>query len=357
MLLVTGFFAFWRLTSRRVLPIERRESMSTSRSAASYLTSSPPGCGAPLADESGIVGSSTAMKRLRQQVRRIGPHFRTVLVSGEAGTGKELVARALHRMSPASDGPFVVCHAAAMKDALAERRGNDSTAEDVERLMKGSVQGTLFLDRINDLSLEMQGRLLRAVTQHELTQSRQETSGRMDLRIIASTCEDLRILVATGRFSQELYQRLATVDITLPPLRERMEDLPELARYFLERFAQLYGSGVREIADEAMERMLKHLWPGNVCELESVLRNGVLRSESEVLEPHRLPLFADANEPEQSTTGASRSLRLQDVVEQHVLRVLKDCGGNKLRTSEVLGISRSTLYRMLDSGVSVGTLR
>ena len=297
------------------------------------------------------------MKRLRQQVRRIGPHFRTVLVSGESGTGKELVARALHRMSPAADGPFIVCHADAVKDALAECGGSDRTADHVGRLMKRSARGTLFLDQLSDMPLEMQGRLLRALTEHELTQSRVDASGRMDLRIIASTCEDLRILVSTGRFSHELYQRLATVDITLPPLRERIEDLPELASYFLQRFAQLYGSGVREIADEAMERMQKHRWPGNVCELESVLRNGVLRSEGEVLHSHVLPLLAETSEPEQSTTGANRSVRLQDVVEQHVLRVLKDCGGNKLRASELLGISRSTLYRMLDTGVSADTLR
>jgi DNA-binding NtrC family response regulator len=321
--------------------------MSTSRSASSYLTFSPPGLGAPFAarDESGIVGSSSAMKRLRQQVRWIGPHFRTVLVSGEAGTGKELVARALHRMSPAAHGPFVVCHAA--------------TADDVGRLMKRPLRGTLFLDGISEMPLEVQNRLLRVLTQHELTQSLLDASRRMDLRIIVSTGEDLRILVSTGRFIQELYQRLATVDITLPPLRERMEDLPELARYFLERFAQLYGSGVREISDGAMERMQKHPWPGNVCELESVLRNGVLRSEGEgeVLEPHDLPQFAAASEPEQSTTEAGRSVRLQDVVEEHVLRVLKDCGGNKLRASEALGISRSTLYRMLDAGVSADALR
>jgi len=333
--------------------------MSTSRSASSYLTTSPPGPAAPLAagDESGIVGSSPAMKRLRQQVRRIGPHFRTVLVSGEPGTGKELVARALHRMSPVSDGPFVVCRAAAVKDALTERGGSDRTADDVGRLVKRSVRGTLFLDRISDPSLETQGLLLRALTQHERTQSRLDASQKTDLRIIASTEEDLRILVATGRFSQELYQRLATVDITLPPLRERMEDLPELARYLLDRSAQLYGRGVREIADEAMERMQRYLWPGNVGEMESVLRNSVLRSAEEVLESHHLPAFTEASRPEQSMTGTDRSMRLQDVVEQHVLRVLKDCGGNKLRASEMLGISRSTLYRMLDAGVSADTLR
>jgi len=334
--------------------------MSTSRSASSHLTLSPPGpLGASFAtsDESGIVGSSTAMKRLRQQVRRIGPHFRTVLVSGEAGTGKELVARALHRISPASDGPFVICHAAAIKEALAECEEGVNTAEDVGRLTKRPVRGTLFLDRISEMPLEVQGRLLRVLMKYEPAQSRVTAPQRMELRIIASTEEDLKILVSTGRFSQELYQRLATVDISLPPLLKRMEDLPELARYFLKRFAQLYGRGVCEITDEAMERMQEYRWPGNVSELESVIRNGVLQSEGAVFESHHLPMFAEANRPEQSMTGASKSVRLHDVVEQHVMRVLKDCGGNKLRASEVLGISRSTLYRMLDTGVSADALR
>ena len=336
--------------------------MSTSRSTSPYLASSPPepgpGPGTSLAgcEESGIVGSSTAMKRLRQQVRRIGPHFRTVLVGGERGTGKELVARALHAMSPASEGPLIVCRAAAVKDALTGTEGRDGTADDLGLLMKRSVRGTLFLDRINDLPLDVQGRLLRALTQYGLTQNRLDTSGRMDLRIIASTDEDVRILVSTGRLNQELHQRLATVDITLPPLRERMEDLPELARHFLERFAPLYGRAVREIADEAMAQMQRYLWPGNVGEVESVLRNSVLRSEGEVLQPHHLPSFTTAIRPEQSTAGGA-SVRLQDVIEQHVLQVLKNCGGNKLRASEMLGISRSTLYRMLDAGASAEILR
>jgi DNA-binding NtrC family response regulator len=294
------------------------------------------------------VGSSAAMKRLRQQIRRIGPHFRTVLVCGEAGTGKELVARALHRMSPAAAEPFVVRHAAAIEDALAESESSARAGDD-GRLIKRLVRKTLFLDRISDMPLEAQGRLLRVLMQPESAQSRINAPQRTELRIIASTEEDLKILMSTGRFSQELYQRLATVDITLPPLRERMEDLPELARYFLERFAALYRRGVRAIADEGMERMQKHSWPGNVAELESVLRNGVLRSDGEMLE---LPSFPAANQPEQSIAEANKSVRLQDVIERHVLRVLKDCGGNKLRASEMLGISRSTLYRMLDADVS-----
>ncbi len=141
-----------------------------------------------------------------------------MLVSGEAGTGKELVARALHRMSPAADGPFVVLHAAAIDDALAESEPGSRDGDD-GRVMKRPVRKTLFLDRISDMPLEAQGRLLRVLTQHELTQNRMNAPQRMELRIIASTEEDLKILVSTGKFSQELYQRLATVDITLPPLR------------------------------------------------------------------------------------------------------------------------------------------
>jgi DNA-binding NtrC family response regulator len=201
------------------------------------------------------------------------------------------------------------------------------------------------------------------LTQYESAQNRVDTSQRIDssqgidLRIIGSTRQDLRILVSTGRFRQELYQRLATVEITLPPLRDRREDLPELASHFLERFVRLYGRKVREIADEAIERMQEYRWPGNVDELENAMRNGVLQNEGELFGPQHLPRFAETNKPEQSMTNASKSVRLQDVVQQHVLRVVGDCGGNKLRAAEALGISRSTLYRMLETSASMETLR
>ena len=290
------------------------------------------------------------MRRLRLQVRRIGPHFRSVLISGEAGTGKELVARALHGMSPVAGGPFVVCRAAGLVDALVKYEAGADFADAFDRSMKTLRCGTLFLDAISEAPLEVQARLLHVLEKHELAQSSLEVSKRIDLRLIAATSEDLKVSVSTGRFRQDLYQRIATVDIALPPLRERMEDLPELARYSLRRLALLSGRRVDEIADEAMERMRRYRWPGNVRELESVLRDGVLRSESGMLEARHLLLFTETSALEQSSAGESGSVRLQDVVEQHVLRVLKDCGGNKLRAAEVLGISRSTLYRMLDAG-------
>lgn len=309
--------------------------MSISRSASSCLAISPSGLSFAERAEPKIIGSSAAMRRLRLQVRRIGPHFRTVLVSGEKGTGKELVARALHTMSHAASGPFVVCPAAAFEEALT-----------------ASQRGTLFLDEVGEMSLPEQSRLLTVLKRHEMAQTGEGARRTIDMRIVASTTEDLRILVSTGRFRQDLYQRLATVDIALPPLRERTEDLPELARHFLSRIEVPYGRPVHEIADAAMARMQRYGWPGNVRELEGVLRDGVMQCAGEVLESHHLPEFTEASEPEKTASVAHGSVRLQDVVERHVLSVLKDCGGNKLRAAEVLGISRSTLYRMLDTGAS-----
>jgi DNA-binding NtrC family response regulator len=312
--------------------------MSISQSASSTFTFSA--VASPLAGdgEPAIIGSSAAMKHLRLQVQRIGPHFRTVLISGEAGTEKELVARALHGLSPTVEGPLVTGHAAKLEEALAE----------CEARTTATFRATLFLDAVNELPLEMQDRLLPWLKKYESAQ-KLDGSRRTDSRLIASTSEDLRVLVSTGRFRQEVYRRLAEVEIVVPPLRERMEDLPELASCFLGRIALQHGRVIHEIADEATERMQGYDWLGNTDELESVLREGVLKCAGAVLECRHLPVLGGPRDQERSTAGAGGSVRLQDVVDRHVLRVLKDCGGNKLRAAEVLGISRSTLYRMLDA--------
>lgn len=329
--------------------------MSISRTHSSYFTDPLPGpveVPSPKASEFEIVGGSEAMQRLRLQVRRIGPHFRTVLVSGEAGTGKELVARALHGMSQGSRGPFVVCHAGALEDALAtwsERQGESAPSGDaLGCLMRFSQRGTLFLDGISEMPMEAQLRLLRILRRHELAHSHPE-SQRPHIRMIAATSENLRILASTGLFRQELYRRLAMIEIALPPLRAHLEDLSELTKHFLDRFALLYGRTAPRVSDQAMERMLGYRWRGNVRELESVLQNSLLQVEGGVIEPHHLPPLSDLSVAGSTTSGAGESARLQDVVDHHVLRVLKDCRGNKLRAAEVLGISRSTLYRMLDA--------
>jgi DNA-binding NtrC family response regulator len=282
-----------------------------------------------------MVGEGDAMRRLRLQIQRMGPHFRTMLVRGEIGTGKELVARALHSASMGSGGPFVVCHAAALEDAAA-----DGTREEwLRALIETSRRGTLFLDGIEEMPMAAQAQLLASL--------RKKTSQ----QVIASTSEDLRSLAASGRFRQDLYHRIATVEIGIVPLRERAEDIASLASAFVDRFARLYGRPIHAIAESAMERLSAHTWPGNVRELENVVRNGVLQCEGPLLRAHDLTSLRELK-MEATLPSVAMPARLQDVIDQHVQQVLRNCAGNKVKAAEALGISRSTLYRMLD-GISI----
>jgi DNA-binding NtrC family response regulator len=296
-------------------------------------------------DEFEMVGTGPAMTRLRMQVQRLGPHFRTVVLSGEIGAGKEMVARALHRLSRGAAGPFVRwCAGCAPTGSSDPKRAIVSSAN-IDGMVKMAEGGTLFFDGINEMPLEGQSHLLRVLRRQDGPQAGSAASQKMNVRMIASTREDLRGLASAGRFLQELYQRLAMVEITLPPLRERREDIPELAMWFLARLASRTGKSVREIDQKAMKRLEAHTWPGNVRELESVLRHGVKQCKGRVLEEGDLPALAEGP----AMADGPGTVRLQDVVEQHVLRVLKNCAGNKLRAAELLGISRSTLYRMLEA--------
>ena len=337
--------------------------MSTSRyspACSSPVRPPEPHCGITEAprpsdlDDLGMVGEGAAMQRLRLQVRRIGPHFRAVLVSGEPGTGKELAARALHRMSRGAEGPFVVCDAATLESADGDVTGDDSpsASDRISWLMHRARQGTLFLDGIGEMPLEAQAQLLRVLRRYEWAQEGLAAPQGIGTRIIASTNQDLRVLASTGRFRVELYQKIAMVGIALPPLRERVEDIEELAMHFLGRFARLYEKRADTISDDAMERLKGYSWPGNVREMENFVRCGVLESEGAVLD---LPPFAEAGADAGVAAGMGKTARLQDVIEQHVLQVLKSCAGNKLRAAELLGISRSTLYRMLDGSAAGGT--
>lgn len=285
-----------------------------------------------------MVGDSAAMKRLRLQVRRIGPHFRAVLIQGERGTGKELVARAMHQASMRAEEPFVVA-------ACGNR---------ISYLMKMARGGTLFFCGIDEMPLETQDELVENLRRNEWAQEGLAAPQRLSTRMIASTKQDLKGLVASGRFRLELHHRIAMVQIAVPPLRERMEDVPALAMHFLDRFRKKYQKKTA-LANDAMELLRSHRWPGNVRELESALDRAVLRCESGTIQAGMLDLSTAPSSTEEAVAFVGcepEATRLQHVVDRHVLRVLGDCAGNKLRAAELLGISRSTLYRMLESCAS-----
>lgn len=274
-----------------------------------------------------LIGDSAAMQRVRLQIERIGPHFRTVLVRGETGTGKERTARALHAKSNRADGPFLLCHASVLADEPAL----------IHRMLDKAIQGMLFIVGIEEMSIEAQKNFLRVLDQ------------RAGIKLIVSSTQDLRGMAASGLFRHDLYHRLA-IEIPLEPLRRRREDIPSLAMHFLERFSIQYAKQIEEIAPEVWERLETHNWPGNVRELENVIHNGVLQCGGTTLRADDLPSFSTASAAAQppELRNTANALKLQNVIDQHVLRVLRDCSGNKVRAAEILGISRSTLYRMLD---------
>ena len=316
--------------------------MSIYPSASGCVPSSLPSVFATACREPALIGSSAAIRGLRLQVARIGPHFRTALLRGEDATGTEQLGRALHELSQGAAGQFVCCDAATLGDVLLNTSPEDSLAW-LTRMAGG---GTLFLHGVEQMPPAAQAELLVLLRRHECVGDAVEAAQRPDLRVIAATGEDLKTLASVSRFSHELYRHLATVEIVLPALRERKEDLPDLVRVLLERQSSAWGTSLT-VSKVAMERLTGYAWPGGLRELADVLRNAAAKSEGGPIESQHLPAFAERRDGPKPET--EESVLLQNVLERHVMRVLLDCGGNKLRAAERLGISRSTLYRMLES--------
>jgi DNA-binding NtrC family response regulator len=307
----------------------------------------------------GIVGRSPLMLEVYARIRRIAPHFRTVLVTGATGTGKELVARALHRLSPAARGPFVVCNCSALVDSLVEselfgyvRGAFTGATQDKIGLFEHADGGTILLDEIGELAPAAQAKLLRVLQSRQVQRVGSLTPRNLDVRVIAATHRNLKTMVREGKFREDLYYRLAVVDIPLPPLATRREDLPLLERYFIEKFSAEYKKPIAGLVRRAQTRLATYPWPGNVRELEHVIGNACMMADGNLIDisdlPERLrgPLSEDL-------AGDETFLSLEEMQRRHILRVLEGVGGNKARAAEVLGIARATIYQLL-SRMKVG---
>ena len=301
----------------------------------------------------GMVGRSPFMLEVYAKIRRIAPHFRTVLVTGATGTGKELVAKALHRLSPVTRGPFVVCNCSALVENLVEselfgyvRGAFTGATQDKIGMFEHANGGTIFLDEIGELAPAAQAKLLRVLQDRQVQRVGSLTPRNIDVRVIAATHRNLETMVREGQFREDLYYRLAVVDIPLPLLARRREDLPLLERYFIEKFSIEYNKPISGLVRRAQTRLATYAWPGNVRELENVIGNACMMTDGETIDipdlPERLRRL-----PDEYPGGDETFLSLDELQRRHILRVLEGVGGNKARAAEVQGIGRATIYQLL----------
>jgi Nif-specific regulatory protein len=307
---------------------------------------------APVADE--LIGDSSAMMNLRMQIGRAAPLPFTVLITGETGAGKELVALALHRHSPRANGPLVVVNCAAIAPTLLEaelfgyRKGAFAGADhDHPGLFEQADEGTLFLDEVADLSLECQAKLLRVIEGKSFRPVGGSREVNVDVRVVAATHRDLEQEVRNGKFRQDLLFRLRVITVKVPPLREHAEDITELARFFLERVSQQLRKPFRLTA-AAERKLFAYQWPGNVRQLRAILESAAVMADGEVIDADLLPL-GPTQEAVTATASADvpASLDIDDLETWAILRALRQTSGNVSQAARVLGISRDTLHTKL----------
>jgi DNA-binding NtrC family response regulator len=301
----------------------------------------------------GIVGRSPLIMDVFSAIRRIAPHFRTALITGDTGTGKELVAHALHRLSPVADKTFAMCNCSALVETLFEselfghvRGAFTGATQDKVGLFEYANQGTVFLDEIGDMPLAGQAKLLRVLQNQEVQRVGSPALRKVDVRFIAATNKDLFALMREHRFRDDLYYRLSMVEITLPELVDRKEDLPLLERYFIQKFATQYNKPIRGMTRRAQALLGRHDWPGNVRELENVIGKACMMVEGNVIDIKDLPPHLRKVTPLHRGDD-DKLLSMEEIQERHLVQVLQRVGGDKSRAAEVLGISRGTLYNML----------
>ena len=304
----------------------------------------------------GIVGKSPTMLEVFDFARKVARHYTNVLLVGATGTGKELVARAIHQISPVSHQKLAVCNCSALVDTLLESqlfghmRGAFTGATDTRPgLFEYANNGTVFLDEVGETSLPMQAKLLRVIQNREIQRVGSPEVRQINVRLIAATNRDLRAEVLGGRFREDLYYRLSSIQIRIPPLTERLEDIPLLVQFFLKKYNDAYGKRIAGLSRRAQGVLLQHSWPGNVRELENVISSACITAAGDFIDLADLPEGLQQRGPRLSEGDEWRPLSLEEVRKSHIQRVLEMCQGNRLRAAQVLGIGRTSLYRYLKS--------
>lgn len=308
----------------------------------------------PAIDAGGIIGRSEPMRELLEMVSYVAPTEASVLISGESGTGKELIAAALHYNSVRKNGPFVKVNCAALVENLLESElfGHEKGAfTGADRRREGKfVQangGTIFLDEISETSPGMQAKLLRVLQEHEVQRVGGQETLAVDARVLAASNRNLEEEVAQGTFREDLYYRLNVVTLHVPPLKERREDIPPLAEYFVEKFARKNNRQVAGITPRCMGLLLNYPWPGNVRELENAIERGIILMRGDYLDEESLPLsvqrFAAKNEGAALASAAAPPGSLEEAEQLVIKNILAETGGNKSEASRRLNITRKTL--------------
>lgn len=308
-----------------------------------------------------LLGRSPAMRRIAELILDISSTDSHVLIQGESGTGKEVIARVIHQESKRSKGPFVVVNCAAYAETLlqSELFGHEKGAfTGAIRRKPGRFEqaagGTIFLDEIGEISLTTQVVLLRVIQYRKFERVGGEETLSTDARIVAATNRDLSEAMAKGTFREDLYWRLNVIPITVPPLRERKEDIPQLVNNFLVRFSKQLEKDIHGFTKEAMDMLFTHHWPGNVRELENAVERAVVLAKGALIEPRDLPEFIRDNALKNQEPSSPASLH--NIEREHVLAVLNKCKGNKFQAARMMGISRSTLYsKMKKHGLTVAS--
>lgn len=311
-----------------------------------------------------IISNSASMQKVLEQVKNIAPTDSSVLITGESGTGKELIANAIHLLSRRNEHPFVAVNCGALPESLLESelfghiKGAFTGATDTRAgLIESSDGGTLLLDEIGDASIPVQTKLLRVLENGTIRRVGDTQERKVNIRLLAATNKDLTEEIAAGRFRQDLYYRINVIPIHLPPLRERMEDVPLLAKFFLKRHAARMGKQVEEIDSAVIEKLMQYSWPGNIRELENVIEYAVAMADSKMISTKLLPFtFSQENSmqnKEQADLLQQEILPIAEMEKRHILLALEKVNWNQRKACGLLKISKATLYRRLRSyGIS-----